>query len=168
MTPGGESPGGEGSSGGTEGTPGAGQAGPGREDVGSLAEEAARLLEALSGLARGHTDQPSADDGDAPGIADRGGERSCVCGWCPLCRGVDVLRAASPEVRTHLVAAGASLLHAAAGLLAAASGPPGASPGAARRRGPGVERIDVDDEGLWPDQPEEPQEPEEPEEEERR
>ena len=49
------------------------------------------------------------------------------------------MRQTSPEVKAHLTVAASSLLQAAAGLLAAAQ-PPGAPD-------PGVQKIDLDDEG---------------------
>ena len=117
------------------------------EGVGSLAEEAAKLLGALSGLAREHggdlgdglsglTSKAAAavrevDDHLATGGAD--------CVYCPVCRAIHLVRETSPEVRQHLAVAASSLLQAAAGLLATAAFED-------RRSGhePGVEHIDLD------------------------
>ena len=96
------------------------------DGVGSLAEEAAKLLGALSGLAREH----GADLGEGmTGLADKaaaaahdldrhiatGGE-DCV--YCPVCRAIHLVRQTSPEVRAHLAVAASSLVQAAAGMLA--------------------------------------------------
>jgi hypothetical protein len=60
---------------------------------------------------------------------------------CPLCRAVQVYRAASPEVREHLSSAAASLAQAVAAALATTV-PDG--------RRSGVERIDLTED--WPDE----------------
>ena len=108
-----------------------------REQVGSVGEEAAKLLGALGDWAK-----------DVGEHVDTG---AAECTWCPVCRTVHVIREASPEVRTHLATAAASLMQAAAGILAAASqGSPGG------RQDPSVERIDLDGDGssAWPEDPE--------------
>ena len=60
-----------------------------------------------------------------------------------MCRVVHVVRDVSPEVRTHLMMAGANLMQAAAALMATA-----VQDDKDRASG-GVERIDLDDE--WPE-----------------
>jgi len=112
-----------------------GTAGGPDEQVGSVADEAAKLFGALSDWARG------VDDHIATGAEE--------CTYCPICRTVHVVRQASPEVRTHLAMAAASLMQAAAGILAAASGDGSREDGARRD---GVEHIDLD-EGDWPEGP---------------
>jgi hypothetical protein len=118
-----------------------------REEVGSLADETVRLFGALSDWARDATEEVDEH------VATAGAE----CTWCPLCRTVHAVRAAGPEVRTHLAVAASALLQAAAGVLAAAAPAPG-SPGQA---GTGVEHIDLDadpdedDDGAWPKEDEE-------------
>lgn len=113
--------------------------GPTDEPVGSAAEEAARLLGAVADWARGHGGEwgsliEGADVHLATGAAE--------CQWCPVCRAIRLLRAASPEVREHLSAAASSFAQAAAALLATAGPEPHA----------GVERIDLDDPDGWPDE----------------
>jgi len=113
--------------------------------VGSLSEEAAKLLGALSGLAREH----GADLGDGlSGLTDRaacaandleqhlatGGED---CAYCPVCRAIHLGRQTSPEVRAHLAVAVSALVRAAAGMLAT-------RPFEDRRPGDSVEHIDLD------------------------
>jgi len=100
----------------------------GEEPVGSLGEEAARLLGTLADWAR------DLDDHIATGDPE--------CKYCPVCRGVHVVRQASPEVRAHLATAATSFLQAAAGMLAAATP---ADPGQDPAR-PSVQHIDLDDE----------------------
>ncbi len=68
------------------------------------------------------------------------------CRWCPVCRTVHAARQVSPEVRAHLGAAAASLVHAAAAMMATT--PPSG-------RGRDVETIDLDDD--WPDDEPDPQ-----------
>ena len=113
-----------------------------RDEVGSVADEAVRLFGALSDWARDATEEVDEH------VATAGAE----CTWCPLCRTVHAVRAAGPEVRTHLAVAASALLQAAAGVLAAAA-PSAGSPG---HGDPGVEHIDLDDDadgdydGAWP------------------
>jgi hypothetical protein len=114
----------------------------GPDQVGTVAEEAAKLLGALSGWAHG------VDDHLATGAAE--------CTYCPVCRTVHALRQTSPEVRTQLATAATALLHAASGLLATAVPDPRDRPDRS-----GVEHIDLDDAGDWPDEPEVPTDPEE-------
>ena len=121
---------------------------PAHPDVGSVGEEAAKLFGALADMAK----QQGADAsgglgalaGQAAGFArevnDHIATDSAECRYCPICRAVHVVRAASPEVRTHLITAASSLLQAAAGLMETIPPPEGSS-----ARGPEVERIDLDD-----------------------
>jgi hypothetical protein len=122
-----------------------GPSGP-SEGVGGWTEEAAKLLGALSGLAREH----GGDLGDGwSRAADRAtsaahdlGEHLATdgpdCTWCPLCRTIAGVRQTSPEVRDHLLVAASSLVQAAAGMLAT-------HPSEERRAGdaPRVEHIDL-------------------------
>lgn len=129
------------------------------EEVGSVSEEAAKLFGALSGWAREQGADPGAGPDGAPGglgerfsglagqaaraareVEEHLATDSAECTWCPICRTVHAVRQTSPEVRAHLATAASALLQAAAGLLATAV-PPEAR---ADRRGPGVERIDLD------------------------
>ncbi|SFC06017.1 hypothetical protein SAMN04487968_103236 [Nocardioides terrae] len=112
----------------------------GQDRIGSAAEEAAKLLGALSGWAGdlGHGLGANLD-----AHLDTGAQE---CAYCPICRTVHVLREASPELKVHLASAAASLMQAAASVLAAA----GAS-NPATERSAGVERIDLDSEGDWPE-----------------
>ena len=95
---------------------------------GPLGDEAARLVEAVQDWAARAL---PADDG-------------CTCTWCPVCRGVAVLRGERPEVTerlTEFVSAAASALTALAGALSRPAPPP-APPDSP----PPVQRIDLDDE----------------------
>jgi hypothetical protein len=126
------------------------------EEVGSVAEEAAKLFEALQGWAKdAGLGTAAGEEGGGPtggwgaglGAAFAGmGEHLATgapeCGYCPLCRAIALVRGTSPEVRHHLAAAAGSLLHAAAGLLETTV--PENRSGAG---GPGVEKIDLDDDG---------------------
>ena len=100
----------------------------GHEPLGTVGEEAAKLFEALQDWAR-----ESAGGEEHAHTREQAGD----CAWCPVCRGAQLVRQTSPEVKAHLTVAASSLLQAAAGLLAAAQ-PPGTS-------GPGVQKIDLDD-----------------------
>ena len=118
----------------------------GEDEVGSVAEEAAKLFSALqdwaqdSGAAQAGA-AASAASGVAAGLRDvnehiaTGGED---CRYCPVCRGIELVRQTSPEVKAHLAVAASSLLQAAAGLLETQVPP--SSP-----RGGDVEKIDLDD-----------------------
>ena len=131
--------------------PGEGTSG---DDVGSVGEEAAKLLGALSDWARDHGGDLGA--GDGPGgvaaqaaaavreVVDHVDTGAAECAWCPLCRAVHVVR--DPQVRDHLANAAASLMQAAAGILAATASHERRPPA------PGVERIDLDDDGPWPEE----------------
>ncbi len=124
-------------------TNGAGEPQPGRQ-VGSLAEEAAKLLGALSGWAEEHHVDDVADRVSDVGqdLHDHLATGAPECTYCPICQAVRFLRDTSPEVRTHLAAAGASLAQALTATLQAAT--------AAAEEHP-VERIRIDDD--WPEEP---------------
>ena len=102
----------------------------GHDRIGSAAEEAAKLFGALSGWASDVSH--NVDTHLATGAAE--------CTYCPICRTVHVFREASPEIKTHLANAAASLMQAAAGVLAAAA----ASSTPPSDRSTDVERIDLD------------------------
>ena len=109
----------------------------GQDRIGSAAEEAAKLFGALSGWA-GDLGR-NLDTHLATGAAE--------CTYCPICRTVHVFREASPEIKTHLASAAASLMQAAAGVLAAVA----ASSAPASDRSTEVENIDLDNGGDWPE-----------------
>lgn len=121
----------------------------GSDPVGSAAEEALRLLGALSGWTSERVG--AASEHLATGSAE--------CTFCPLCRTVHAMREVSPEVRDHLVAAGASLMQAFAGIVSAATA--ATSRPAPQSSSPDVERIHVEpgsgqqsesqSETEWPD-----------------
>lgn len=126
---------------------GEGATGPDRDDgeVGGVGEEAAKLFAALADAAR---EQGSEVGGGLAGLASYAAAAlrqvdqhvatgDAACTWCPVCRTVHAVRQTSPEVRDHLASAASSLVQAAAGLLATAV------PEEHRRRGEGVERIDL-------------------------
>jgi len=133
---------------------GTGPEGP--EEVGSVADEAAKLFGALSEWARDH----GSDLGQglsclaaqaatsAREVNEHIATGSSECTYCPICRTMHLVRQTSPEVRTHLAVAAASLMQAAAGILAAAAPD---EHRAAAARGDGVEHIDLDDDG-WPEE----------------
>jgi hypothetical protein len=106
------------------------------EPVGSVAAEAVKLLGALADWAKDAT--PDLEAHLATGAAE--------CTYCPICRSVHLARGLRPEVRDQLVTAASSALQALSGLLAAAT------PEGRDARG-GVEHIDLDDTGEWPDEP---------------
>lgn len=134
------------------------------EPLGSATEEAAKLFGALSEWAQDMTGPVGVmAEHLAPGSGS--GEGPAECRWCPLCRTAHALREASPEIRTHLATAAASLMQAAAGLLQAAAADPGAPSAAAQRSGEdrassgqttpddgGVEQIPLDDGPWWPEE----------------
>ena len=117
----------------------------GEDEVGSVAEEAAKLFGALqdwaqeSGAAQAGAAASTAA-GVAAGLRDinehiaTGGDD---CRYCPVCRGIELVRQTSPEVKAHLAVAASSLLQAASGLLETQV-PKDAS------RDRGVEKIDLD------------------------
>jgi hypothetical protein len=97
-------------------------------DVGPLSEEAARLVEALSEWARGRIGPSAAAVGN-----------SAECALCPFCQALSLLRQAKPETFAHL-------LDASAALTAALRSVVDAHPAHASSNG--MERIDLDDDGL--------------------
>ena len=118
------------------------------EPVGSAAEEAAKLLGAMAEWTREHrpdlgaaigglADQVSATAHDVDAHLATGED----CRYCPICRAVQLYRAASPEVREHLSSAVTSLAQAAAAALATA---------VPNDRRSGVEHIDLTED--WPDE----------------
>jgi hypothetical protein len=120
------------------------------EPVGSAAEEAAKLLGAVADWARDHggelggavsglAAQASQGLGTAAHDVDAHLARGEDCRYCPVCRGIQAFRSASPEVREHLSSAFASLANAASAALATA---------VPDDRRSGVERIDLTDEWL--------------------
>ncbi len=133
---------------------GTGPEGP--EEVGSVADEAAKLFGALSEWARDHgSDLGQGLSGlaaqaatSARDVNEHIATGSSECTYCPICRTMHLVRQTSPEVRTHLAVAAASLMQAAAGILAAAAPD---EHRAAAARGDGVEHIDLDDDG-WPEE----------------
>jgi hypothetical protein len=62
------------------------------------------------------------------------------CRYCPVCQAISLLRSTSPEVKQHLATAASSLLQAAAGVLAT-------QVPERRTPEPGVQKIDLDDDG---------------------
>jgi hypothetical protein len=112
----------------------------GQDPIGSAAEEAAKLLGALSGWA-GDLGQHLGHGLD--GHLDTGAPE---CTYCPICRGVHLIREVSPEVTTHLAHAATSLVQAAAGVFAAAAAA-GAGSASASERSATVQDIDLDDPG---------------------
>jgi hypothetical protein len=116
------------------------------ESVGSAADEAAKLLGALADWARGRgeglgdlADTLGNLAHEVDGHVATGAEE---CRWCPVCRGIQVVRSASPEVREHLATAVTSLAHAATAYLTTAT---------PDRRDPGVQHIDLTDDD-WPEE----------------
>lgn len=110
----------------------------GEPEVGTLAEEAAKLLGVLGGWAKDAAQE--AEEHLATGAPE--------CSYCPVCRAVHAVRDLNPEVRAHLASAATSALQALAGLAAATTGP-GRSAAAG-----GVEHIDLDEDGDWPEETE--------------
>jgi hypothetical protein len=106
--------------------------GPADEQVGTLAEEAAKLFAALSGMA-GTTREQGSDLGETvAGLGDRLADAAhdvdehlatgaAECRYCPVCRGVDLLRRTDPDVVLHLGEAARSLSRAVAAMLATAN-----------------------------------------------
>ncbi len=124
------------------------------EEVGSVADEAVKLFGALSEWAREHGSDlgqglsglASQAAASAQDVNEHIATGSAECAYCPICRTVHVVRMASPEVRSHLAVAAASLMQAAAGILAAAAAD-GERTGTPR--GEEVEHIDLDGDD-WP------------------
>lgn len=120
----------------------------GHGDIGTVGEEAAKLLGALADWAREHTDDVGAgvtggpaNSAAAPTSADEHpGASAAECTYCPICRTLHVLRHLSPEVKSHLSMATASLASAMAAVVAPSQ----------HSTPVDVERIRLDDE-VWPD-----------------
>lgn len=110
-------------------------------EVGSVAEETAKLLGALSGWAKDHGPDLGSAFEDASSHFATGGED---CKYCPLCRVVHIVRESSPEVRTHLAIAAASLAQAASAVLQAAVPEDARASGGQHARRDPVEKIDLD------------------------
>jgi hypothetical protein len=118
-------------------------------EVGSVAEETAKLLGALSGWAKDHGPDLGAGLGAGLGSALHDASEHIAsgedCKYCPFCRVVHIVRESSPEVRTRLAIAAASIAQAASAVLqAAVPEETKASGGSHARRDP-VEKIDVED-----------------------
>ncbi|WGL53816.1 hypothetical protein P5P86_08295 [Nocardioides sp. BP30] len=142
----------------------------GHEPLGSAAEEAARLFGALGDWAKqhggdvannlavglttglaglaGHAQAAASDLGReaARDLGEHLATGAPECTYCPICRTVHVVREASPEVMVHLASAAASLMQAVSAVITAA-----AESGSTSRRGPSVEKIDLDPEHGWSD-----------------
>lgn len=119
---------------------------PGAHDtIGSAAEEALKLFGALADWGREHGPGLA---GQAVGAAAAAhdltrdvGEHldtgAPECSYCPICRTAHAIREASPEIRTHLTTAAASLMQAAASIMQAAAAPPtGTGPRSRSHSGP--------------------------------
>ena len=106
----------------------------GDEPVGSLGDEAAKLLGALAGWAGDHVGDGAREVNEHIATDD------AECLYCPICRTVHAVRAASPEVKAQLATAASTFLEAAAGLLAAAG-----KAGQSAQTEPRVQRIDLDE-----------------------
>ena len=119
------------------------------DPVGSAADEAAKLFGAVADWARGRgegfSDLADTLGGLAHEVEGHVATGAEECQWCPVCRGIQVVRSASPEVREHLATAVTSLAQAATAYLHTS---------VPDRRDTGVEHIDVtDDSGDdWPDE----------------
>lgn len=68
--------------------------------IGSVAEETARLLRVLGGGPPNTDDR--ADPATAPTIDTTSATHSRTCTWCPLCRGVELVKGLSPETLRSL------------------------------------------------------------------
>jgi hypothetical protein len=113
---------------------------PHDDPVGSVAEEAAKLVGAMSDWARQRGTPAWAEGlGALTHDVDEHLASGEDCRYCPLCRGIQVVRSASPEVREHLASAISSLAQAATAYLST-------SP---TDRATGVEHIDVAED--WPE-----------------
>lgn len=136
------------------------------EQLGSAAEEAAKLFGALGDWAKQHSGDVANNlaVGLTAGLAGLASHAQTAaadlgrdldehlatgapeCTYCPICRTVHVVREASPDVMAHLTSAAISLMQAASAVIAAA-----AASGSTARRGPTVEKIDLDPEHGWSD-----------------
>ncbi len=112
------------------------------EQVGSVAEETARLVDALRDWA-GSGVGGAAAAGSVLGarlseIDEHLATESHECTYCPVCRGISLVRHTSPEVRAHLTTAARSLLQAGVALLETRVPRDEADSG--------IQRIDLDEE----------------------
>ena len=121
------------------------------DEVGPLAEEAAKLLGALSRWAREHAGEAgeglsglaSEAASAVHGVDEHFATGAAECTVCPLCRTVHAVRHLSPEVKTHLTAAIASLTQAAVALATTTARPTESDV---------VETIDLDaNDEVWSD-----------------
>lgn len=121
--------------------------------VGNLADEAAQLLDALSARldqvritvgAHESVDSPPTAADAASQTEPAADHLQCV-GWCPVCRGADLLRGERPEVAGKLVDSAIVVINALRSLLPATpAGPAPAGPsGDSAPPQPGIERIDI-------------------------
>jgi hypothetical protein len=113
------------------------------EPLGSAADEAAKLFGAVADWARGRgegfSDLADTLGGLAHEVEGHVATGAEECQWCPVCRGIQVVRSASPEVREHLATAVTSLAQAATAYLTTV---------VPDRRDQDVEHIDLTDD--WP------------------
>lgn len=114
-------------------------------EVGSVAEETAKLLGALSGWAKDHGSDLGAGLGSAFHDASEHLATGEDCKYCPFCRVVHIVRESSPEVRTHLAIAAASIAQAASAVLQAAVPDEAKASGGQHARRDPVEKIDLED-----------------------
>lgn len=121
---------------------------PGHQ-VGALADEAGQLLEAVAArldvlkAARAAAADPVDKASDSP-AAPSPSEHTCV-GWCPICRGAELLRGDRTEISDRLLDTAILLVGTLRSLMpepSAATAPatPDQTSSAAQ---PGVERIDI-------------------------
>ena len=82
-----------------------------------------------------HTDHQTDHQADASGRGTGGATEPSTGTWCPVCRAVNTVRHVRPEVRQHLLDAGASLLAAVGELLSTV--PPSKTPGSGSESAPG-------------------------------
>ncbi|GGO87257.1 hypothetical protein GCM10011584_11430 [Nocardioides phosphati] len=121
-----------------------------RPEVGSVAEETAKLLGALSGWAKDHGSDLGAGLGGAFHDASEHLATGEDCKYCPFCRVVHIVRESSPEVRTHLAIAAASIAQAASAVLQAAVPEDAKASGGTHARRDPVEKIDLEDDDFGP------------------
>lgn len=139
----------------TDGSDGSATGGPGAGDAtGSPAEELVKLVAGAQDWLRQNL--PLA--GDAMATASMGtgaaGHDATVCGWCPLCQFVAVLRGDRPEVSEKVAQAGAAVASALRAVLDATSertGRPGSTADSADAPPPRVQKIDLGGPATDPD-----------------
>ncbi|SDP23767.1 hypothetical protein SAMN04515671_3369 [Nakamurella panacisegetis] len=123
---------------------------PGHQ-VGALADEAGQLLDAVAarldrmkavrveaGAEVG--DGPTAPEPPAAGTPPT--EHACV-GWCPICRGAELLRGDRTEISDRLLDTAILVVSTLRSLVPDPSTTPSASPDQSGPASPGVERIDI-------------------------